>query len=403
MSSLNSKCFTMVLLTLALIGVTAPPAPADVRVTPGQEVRFELTTTNRLAFDSSELHGRMVVLHFWAAVSEPSLEYLPELQRIDATYRPRGVAIVSVSVDPDPQLARALIQERALDWFQGLDAEQPEPLAHAFFSGPYGVPHVFLISPDGRLLWEGHPALLEAQLQTAVDQYPPTRDVPDRLGTPLTPDGPDAVDIAKRASEAIYSRPPDFRTLFDQVDLLPPEVVDQAKVKSFGRSIQRALDRLDEQQQEGYELYRSTYPDTAAALDQWMERSAASISEVSDDPSGQTVNPALVASRFKQAENAEAQGDPIAAYELYRWIVSRAPASDEAMLAQDVVMVLESDPDFMAELKAHREQTRAEQMLGVARNFTAANLHDNAEQTYRRVIAEYPDTDAAKEAAAALK
>lgn len=392
-------------LLLALAACVATPGPqaaAETRVTPGQDVKFEVITADRLHFESSELAGNLVVLHFWAAVSEPSIQYLPDLQRVHAAYRSRGVVVVSVSVDPDPSRAHQAIRQWNLRWPQAIDTDQPEPLHAQFFSGRYGVPHAFLISPRGNLLWDGHVALLDAQILKALRENPPYRDAPDQLGTPLAPPGPDPTEVGKLAMEAMYQNPPDFRQLFNQVDLLPADAIDQAKIKSFGRSIQRTLDRLNAEQQEVYDLYRSTYPDTAEALDQWLERSARSISVMGDGDDGTAVNPEIVTSRFKQAEQAEADGDRIQAYELYRWIVSRAPASDEALLAQDVVLILESDPQFMAEFKAHEQETQAQQLISMGRNYLAANLKDKAEQTFRQVIADYPDSDAAAEAATLL-
>lgn len=388
------------ILALSLAVLAALPAglaAAETRYAVGQDVKFAVTTADRLSFESSELLGNLVVLHFWAAVSEPSIMFLSDMQRIHAAYRSRGVVVISVSVDPDPSRAHQAIRQWNLGWTQAIDTDQPEPLHAQFFSGRYGVPHTFLISPRGKLIWDGHLARLDSQLLVALQEHPPYRDTPDQLGTPLAPPGPDPTEVGKLAMEAMYQNPPDFRQLFNQVDKLPADAVDQAKIKTFGRSIKRTLDRLNAEQQEVYDLYRSTYPDTAEALDRWLERSARSISEMGED-GGAAIDPEMVASRFKQAELAEADGDRIGAYELYRWIVSRAPASDEALLAQDVVLILESDPEFMAELKAQREETKAQQLLVMGRNYLSANLTDKAEETLRQIIADYPESDAAKEA-----
>lgn len=404
MNYFRSRAWVWGVITVLGLGVASLPAQAETRFAVGDAVNFSVDTTDGRTITSTQMKDFLIVVHFWAAISEPSVQNLPDIQRLHETYGPQGVGIISVSVDPDPAAAKQMIESQQLETLAVINAEQPRPVNAQFFTQRYGVPHTFLIAPDGTLIWDGHPFLLEEQIKEALVIYPPptqsflgqdsTLDMEDPFALPAV----DGEAIARLASQAIFSQPPDFHILFMQIKDLPPEAFDQAKVKSFGRSVGRSLERLDAEQQENYDLYRTTYPETAELLDQWIAASARSIS----GSGGAAVNPELVASKLQQAEDAEADGDDLAAYELYRWIVDRAPNSDEAMLAQDIVLILEGDEAFMAQVEAEKLESQAGNLMAMARNFAAAGLEDKAEETYQQVIADFPTTDAAKKAAEAL-
>lgn len=387
----------------AAMSAATLPAEAETRFKVGDPVSFAVETTDGRAITSGMLEGYLVVVHFWAAVSEPSIQNLPDIQRLHETYHKKGVGIVSVSVDPDPMAAQEMVAEQGLETLIVLNAEQTIPVNARFFRKQYGVPHTFLISPDGNLIWDGHGFLLEEQLEQALIDFPPPTDA--ILGEDPALDfdpfasSVDPEELAKSAAQAIFSRPIDFRLLFDSVKELPAESFDEAKVKAFGRSVKRTLANLDPEQQESYDLYRSEYPGVAQNIDAWLAASDRSISS----GGGGSADPELVASKFQQAEEAEADGDELAAYELYRWIVDRAPDSDEALLAQDMVLIMEDDEAFMARVQGAKLEGKAQNLMTMAKNYDNAGFYDKADETYQKIIDLYPDTDAAKQAAEELK
>ncbi|MEM9420112.1 MAG: redoxin domain-containing protein [Planctomycetota bacterium] len=386
-----------------VLAAVVQPAAAETRYKVGDAVNFTFETTDDQLITSGMLKGYLVVVHFWAAISEPSLENLPDIQRLHETYHKQGVGIVSVSVDPDAEAARQMAETQGLETLVVINAEQTIPVNAQFFSKRYGVPHAFIISPEGKLIWDGHGFLLEEHLKQAMIDFPPPTD--SILGEDLVVDfdpfasSVDAEELAKTASQAMFARPMDFHLLFDAVKQLPAESFDEAKVKAFGRAVKRTLSNLDPEQKENYELYRTTYPTTAQNLDDWLAASARSISS----GGGGSVSPEVVASKFQQAEDAEADGDDLAAYELYRWIVDRAPDSDEALLAQDMVLIMEGDEALMGQVQAAKLEGKAQNLMTMAKNYANAGLYDKAEETYQKVIDQYPGTDAAKQASEELK
>ncbi|MEM6856121.1 MAG: TlpA disulfide reductase family protein, partial [Planctomycetota bacterium] len=353
------------LLTVGLLLGLAPWATASSRYAIGDPVEFEMKTVDNERFTSEDLRGRLVVVEFWATWCGPCVEMIPHLKKMNNTYEDQGVVMISVSVDDDTGAARRMIRQRKMDWVMVLNKDQETRPNGEFFSGRYGIPHAFLISPDGDLLWNGHPARLETAIEDALETHPPGQADDGDGFTSVS-----AEDVAKKAAEASLGRKPDFHELYKQLDLLPEDAFEQAKVKAFGRSIKRSLSKLSTDQQADHDLYITAYPEKYEKLQRWLDASARSISESTgrDTP----VNPEIVASRFQQAEQAEDRGDDLEAYELYRWIVDRAPDSDEAMFAQDVILMWEADEAFMARVEAQKLEAKAKNLMDMARNFAAA-------------------------------
>ena len=44
---------------------------------------------------------------------------------------------------------------------------------YALAWGVTSIPQTFIISPDGEVLWRGHPALIDPELEKAIQEHPP--------------------------------------------------------------------------------------------------------------------------------------------------------------------------------------------------------------------------------------
>ncbi|MEM9881851.1 MAG: thioredoxin-like domain-containing protein [Planctomycetota bacterium] len=381
-----------------------PPAAADSRFAVGDIVRLDAVTFDNLALGRDTLDGRLSAVVFWASWSEPCVDALPTLRRLEEQHRDDGFALVMVALDRDPAGAKRVIRDRDAPGVHVLNAEQPRTLHDRFFEGEYGIPHALLLSPAGEVLWQGHPGRLSPKLDNAMGTHAPSATGPVQLRGVTELDraamaGAEAT--AKAAAVAAAEDPPDLRGLLQLAQRLPREALDQPKVKAFGRSVKGSLDRLRPDHAEVFVEYRALDPDGAAALDRWLAAAESSVSGVGED-GGEAIDPDRLAARFAQAEQARAGGDDPAAYELYRWIVDRAPGTDEALLAEDAVVVYEANAAFMEKIASRGQEKEAYDLLILGRNYQAAEMTVRARAIFRRVIDEYPGTDAAEEAAAAL-
>lgn len=67
------------------------------------------------------LKGRVVIVNFWASWCIPCRQEIPHLKALFEKYRSQGLAIVAISVDEDPDKARAFAADNKLKFFVSID------------------------------------------------------------------------------------------------------------------------------------------------------------------------------------------------------------------------------------------------------------------------------------------
>jgi hypothetical protein len=106
----------------------------------------------------------------------------------------------------------------------------------------------------------------------------------------------------------------------------------------------------------------------------------------------------LLNSRLEQAQQEEAAGDTVAAYRAYKWLATKAAASDQGRTAIKKVADYEADETFMAKLEQDDAQKQARAMLSLAKSYRDVKRYDLARVQCLAVIEAVPGTDLAKEA-----
>jgi hypothetical protein len=117
----------------------------------GQPFALVGQTLDGKAFNSTQLAGKAVIVYYWASWGRDAVNELKALGELAKTYGPKGLELVTVSLDDDPAKAvQALNAAQApgthLHAPGGLDRS---PLAVAY--GIQMVPHVFLVGKDGKV------------------------------------------------------------------------------------------------------------------------------------------------------------------------------------------------------------------------------------------------------------
>jgi len=99
---------------------------------------------------------RAVLLDFWASWCGPCIRLMPELQERANTLPEQGIYVAAVNTDDEDPLAKAASfkQEHTMDMPWLVEAEG-EPLSSTLMID--SIPRMVLVSPQGRILFNGHP------------------------------------------------------------------------------------------------------------------------------------------------------------------------------------------------------------------------------------------------------
>ena len=114
----------------------------------GAAPAFELKTFDGQTLRLSDLHGKPVVLNFWASWCDPCRQEAPLLQQAWSQYRTQGLLVAGVDyVDTAPEATKYL-QEFQITYPNGPDVGTLISQAYHIT----GVPETYFITREGKLL-----------------------------------------------------------------------------------------------------------------------------------------------------------------------------------------------------------------------------------------------------------
>ena len=399
---------------LSVLAVLLPVSGVRAELKVGDRPVLDLKTMDNVRVTSKDLGGRLVIVEFWATWCGPCVKMVPHLRELNAKYRERGVVMISISRDKDISAAQQFIKDNEMSWVQVHDMSQPQQLGPAW--GVRGIPHAFIISPEGEMLWRGHPASMDKPLEGFLASHPPRagREQGHGHGQKSDDDTRDrdaALKAISEATAALRSPKPDFEKLLSLIESVPEDVLEDQRVRANARTFGARL-RLMKVHEKALAEAREANPEAAEKLDQLLaaaiappgvEKSTAVEEEPGDPgPKAGKVHPQILATKLKKAHGARESGQHATAYKTYQWIVDRAAQSDEASIAATHLKAYQDDKQLMPLIQKELDEQEAESLLALARNYEAAGQSEEARATYERIVAEHPQSDCCGEARKAL-
>jgi peroxiredoxin len=101
-------------------------------------------------FDLSSLHGKVVVLNFWASWCGPCRVESPDFAKVYADTKARGIEFVGVSVKDDQQTARAFVSTNKIGYPSLFDPNGKIALRFRDFP-PRALPYTIVLDRAGRV------------------------------------------------------------------------------------------------------------------------------------------------------------------------------------------------------------------------------------------------------------
>jgi peroxiredoxin len=204
------------------------------------------------------------VLEFWAALSPACLASIPKLNELQKNYRDKAVVIVGISDEPAGKLkAFVELPNTQIDYGVAADDERKTAKNYMVPFGQNGLPHVFVVGKDGKILWHGHPlygldqvldeitagrydlqlAVKADSLRAEMDDYrtlsrandPKARELGKKLLAARTNNFPQLLNFAYRIITDIHNTNRDF--------LLAGEALDKAEKLALPKTAELVIAR----------------------------------------------------------------------------------------------------------------------------------------------------------------
>ncbi len=119
--------------------------------------------------DVKNLAGKVCVIEFWATWCLPCAEAVPNLIKLNAKYKNKGLELISLSQDKSAQKVRQYVREKGINYHVAIDN------GTADWFDVKGYPTVVVVNHQGKVAWHGYPWSpgFEKAVAKAIAKAPP--------------------------------------------------------------------------------------------------------------------------------------------------------------------------------------------------------------------------------------
>ncbi|MCC6580606.1 MAG: carboxypeptidase regulatory-like domain-containing protein [Phycisphaeraceae bacterium] len=137
------------------LGTLTLVIPKTVKV--GQDAPdFTVPTLDGQTFKLSDQRGKVVLIDFWATWCGPCVSEMPHLKAVHERFgKDERFVLVSLSLDAKQEQPKAFTEKQGYTWTQGFLGQTMGQAGTSADYGVEGIPALFLIGADGKLIAKG--------------------------------------------------------------------------------------------------------------------------------------------------------------------------------------------------------------------------------------------------------
>jgi hypothetical protein len=288
-----------------------------------------------------------------------------------------------------------VVNEKGFKWRHQFG---PEAYKAAGEWGVNGIPATFLIDPEGKLVWQGHPADLDQALRDTFDKNPPK--LIDEKTLAAATAGLDA------ASRKLADKDPSGA--LKALAQVPADAKGDARVSAKFGEVQKAVEAAAAEMLAGvqplidarnYAAAGSKLREIAASMKGTPtgEKARQQLDDLMAKPEVKSQLAAMEKNEKSKIELAvakklQSEKKDDQAYAKYKLIASAFANTDGGKEAAAEVAKYEKDTAFMKKQNESAIAGKANSALSLARAYAGSGKADLAAKKYQSVIADFPGT-----------
>jgi thiol-disulfide isomerase/thioredoxin len=153
----------------AVLTKTANAVPEAKNDFAGQPLSLQFSAADGSPVDLAKLHGKVVLVDFWATWCGPCMREVPNVVAAYAKYHSQGFEIVGISLDKDKDTMLRVTQQKGMTWPQYFDGKGWNNEISTRFN-VRSIPAMWLVNKNGIVATTNARADLEGQIERLLEE-----------------------------------------------------------------------------------------------------------------------------------------------------------------------------------------------------------------------------------------